>query len=320
VTQLDLSATSTAQARARLLHGDCLDGLARLREQAVAVDLAYLDPPFGVGVTHGARTQRGEERAKKTSAAYDDAWTGIEPFLASLSARLGALRDVLSPRATVYLHLDHRTVHEAKVAADRVFGREAFRGEIVWVPGNGARTSKAWGATHQTILVYTADDRRDPASPRWTFHADRVREPYAEGSASEHFKHVDAEGRRWRERTVMLASGPKTYRYEMSRGRRMGTVWTDCPSMAANTPRAKETTGYPHQKPESLLERLVQASSDEGDVVLDPFCGSGTTLAVAARLGRRAIGCDASPLAIETTTARLARQGIAADVERVSRL
>lgn len=312
-----MSQPAPAAPRARLLHGDCLLGLARLRDEGVAVDLAYLDPPFGVGTTHGARTRDGEARASRTTAAYDDAWTGIEPFLAALEARLAALRAVLSPRASVYLHLDLRTVHDAKVAADRVFGRDAFRGEIVWVPGNGARSAKAWGATHQTILVYTADARRDPATPRWVFHADRVREPYAEGSASEHFKHVDADGKRWRERTVTLASGPKTYRYEMSRGRRMGTVWSDCPSMSANTPRAKQTTGYPHQKPEGLLERIVQASSDEGGVVLDPFCGSGTTLAVAARLGRRAIGCDASPLAVETTAARLARQGVAIDVERV---
>jgi site-specific DNA-methyltransferase (adenine-specific) len=306
-----------APARPRVFHGDNLAALARLREEGAAVDLAYLDPPFGVGTTHGARTREGEERARRTSAAYDDAWDGIERFLEALEARLVAVRAILSARATMYLHLDHRAVHDAKVASDRVFGRGAFRGEIVWVPGNGARSSKAWGATHQTILVYTADDRRAPDAPRWIFHADAVREPYADGSAAEHFKHVDAEGRRWRERTVVLASGPKTYRYEMSRGRRMGTVWTDCPSMSANTPRARETTGYPHQKPEKLLERLVRASTDEGDVVLDPFCGSGTTLAVAARLGRRAIGCDASPLAIDTTRARLDAAGIDSDLERL---
>ncbi len=304
-------------APARLLHGDCLAGCARLAAEGIEIDLVYLDPPFGVGVVHGARTRAGEERGRRTSAAYEDAWEGVDRFVASLEERLAALRTILSARASVYLHLDHRAVHDAKVAADRVFGRAAFRGEIVWVPGNGARSSKAWSATHQTILVYTADARRDPAKPAWVFHAEEVREPYAAGSAAEHFDKVDGEGKRWRERTVMLATGPKTYRYEMSRGRRMGTVWSDCPSMAANTPRARETTGYPHQKPEKLLERIVRASSDVGATVLDPFCGSGTTLAVAARLGRRALGCDASALAIDTTRARLARLGLEVDVERL---
>jgi site-specific DNA-methyltransferase (adenine-specific) len=312
-----VSQLALPSARARLLHGDCLAGCARLRDEGVEVDLVYLDPPFGVGTTHGARTRAGEERARRTSAAYDDAWEGVDRFVAALEARLEAIRAILSPRASVYLHLDHRAVHDTKVAADRVFGRAAFRGEIVWVPGNGARSSKAWSATHQTILVYTADARRDPDKPAWVFHAEEVREPYADGSAAEHFDKVDAEGKRWRERTVMLASGPKTYRYEMSRGRRMGTVWSDCPSMAANTPRAKETTGYPHQKPEKLLERILRASSDPGATVLDPFFGSGTTLAVAARLGRRPVGCDTSPLAIDTARARLVRGGVEVDVETV---
>ena len=171
-----------------------------------------------------------------------------------------------------------------------------------------ARSRKAWGASHQTILVYSR-------GPEFIFHVDdpAVREPYAEGSAATHFKHVDAEGRRYRERTIVLASGPKTYRYPIDRGRRLGTVWTDIPAMAANTPIARETTGYPHQKPEKLLERIIRASSDEGSLVGDLFCGSGTTLAVAARLGRRALGCDASELAIDVTRKRLTAAGLAVE-------
>ncbi|MBI2388938.1 MAG: site-specific DNA-methyltransferase [Deltaproteobacteria bacterium] len=287
-----------------LHEGDNLVVGRALVERGVAFDLLYVDPPFGVGSKHGARTRAGEERASRSSVAYDDAWEGIDAFLAALEPRVSLFRELLSERGTLYLHLDHRTVHEAKVLCDRVFGREAFRGEIVWVPGNGARSRKAWGASHQTILVYTRTDR-------FLFHADdpALREPYAEGSAATHFKHVDGEGRRFRERTIQLASGPKTYRYPIDHGRRLGTVWTDAPAMAANTPLSRETTGYPHQKPEKLLDRIVRASSDEGSLVGDLFCGSGTTLAVAAKLGRRAIGCDASPLAIEITRARLARLG-----------
>ncbi len=302
------------ESRARLLHGDNLDVARRLAAERVEIDLIYLDPPFGVGVRHGARTREGEARGDRSSIAYEDAWEGIDRFLASIEPRIDAFRALLSKRGTLYLHLDHRAVHEAKVACDRVFGREAFRGEIVWVPGNGARSRSSWGASHQTILVYTKDARKNGD---WIFHADdpALREPYAEGSASTHFTHVDEHGRRFRERTIQLASGPKTYRYPMDRGRRMGTVWTDAPAMAANTPLSRETTGYPHQKPEKLLERLIRASSDEGSLVADFFCGSGTTLAVATKLGRRALGCDASPLAIETTRRRLAALEVTLEVE-----
>lgn len=282
-------------------HGDNLEVGRALLARPERFDLVYVDPPFGVGARHGARTRAGEARAARTSVAYDDAWTGIDAFLHALEPRLALFRELLSDAGTLYLHLDHRTVHEAKVLCDRVFGRGAFRGELIWVPGNGARTRKAWGATHQTILVYTR-------TADFIFNADDLREPYAQGSAATHFTHVDADGRRWRERTVQLASGPKTYRYPMDRGRRLGTVWTDIPSMAANTPIAKETTGYPHQKPEKLLERIVRASSLPGSRVGDFFCGSGTTLAVADALGRDAVGCDASALAVETTRARLARR------------
>lgn len=282
-----------------LHHGDNLLVCRELLGRNVRCDLVYVDPPFGVGTTHGARTRSGEARAERSSVAYDDAWSGIDPFLAALEPRIALFRDLLTERGTLYVHLDHRAVHETKVLCDRVFGRSAFRGEIIWVPGNGARSRKAWGASHQTILVYTRTDD-------FIFNVDELREPYAEGSAATHFKHVDEEGRRWRERTVMLATGPKTYRYPMDRGRRLGTVWTDIPAMAANTPIAKETTGYPHQKPKKLLERIIRASSVPGSWVGDFFCGSGTTLAVAQALGRNAVGCDASPLAIETTRGRLA--------------
>ena len=300
----------------RLFHGDNLEVARRCVDEGLAFDLIYLDPPFGIGTTHGARTRIGESRAHKTSIAYDDEWHGIDAFLAALELRLIAFRALLSPRATMYMHLDHRTVHEAKVLCDRVLGRDAFRGEIVWAPGNGARTRTSWGATHQTLLVYTADARRAPNPPRWIFHADDplLREPYADNSSARHFRERD--GVRVRERTVQLASGPKTYRYEHAHGRRLGTVWTDAPAMAANTPQSKQTTGYPHQKPEKLLERVLRASSDEGSLVFDPFCGSGTTLVVAARLGRRVVGCDAGGLAIEVARRRLALERIEVDVER----
>ncbi len=289
-----------------LVHGDAIDACRTL---ARPFDLVYLDPPFNVGGRFTARTRAGERRGRAVAAsgpdAYGDAWGGIEGFLAMLEPRLAAVRDCLSPHATLWLHLDQRTVHEAKGVCDRLFGRGAFRGEVIWVPGNGARRSRGPAMTHQTLLVYTRDARAEGAFT-WNDDDPAMREPFAETSRARHFHHVDADGRRYRERVI----AGKAYRYYEDVGRRLGSVWTDCPAMVANTPLCAEATGYPTQKPEKLLERIVRASSAPGDTVADLMCGSGTTLVVAARLGRRAVGGDASPRAIATTTERLERAGV----------
>ena len=120
-----------------------------------------------------------------------------------------------------------------------------------------------------------------------------------------HFNNVDADGRRYRDRTV----GGRTYRYYADEGRAIGSVWTDCPSMAANTPLRAETTGYPTQKPLKLLDRVIRAASDPGSLVVDPFCGSGTTLVAAAAAGRRFVGLDVGELAIRVSRARLDEAG-----------
>jgi site-specific DNA-methyltransferase (adenine-specific) len=210
------------------------------------------------------------------------------------------MRDAMTAVGSAWLHLDYRAVHDAKVVADRVFGRGAFRGEIVWVPGNGARGRKGPSVTHQTILVYSRG--RDMI---WNVDDPALREPFAETSQRMHFGNVDAEGRRYRERVI---SG-KTYRYYADQGRKLGSVWTDCPAMSANTPLDREATGYPTQKPLTLLDRILRASTTEASRVLDPMCGSGTTLVAAARLGRSAVGIDQSPLACEIATRRLRNPG-----------
>jgi site-specific DNA-methyltransferase (adenine-specific) len=311
---------------ARLFHGDALDAAAVLAREGARADLVYVDPPFGVGKVHGARRTAGQSRASNEAAAYYDAGLvgdGLESFLEMLMPRLAAMHALLSARGTLYVHLDHRSVHHVKVRADEAFGRASFRGEIIWSPGNGARSRTAWGATHQTILVYSRDGRPTPKPAPWIFHADapELREPYAEGSAKQHFRSTrDADGNelRVRERTVMLKDGPKTYRYPIDRGRRLGTVWTDVSSMSANTPLSPETTGYPHQKPLALLRRIVAASSDPDSLVVDLFAGSGSTLVAALDAGRRAIGCDASPVAIETIERRLVGRGFGCRIERLS--
>jgi site-specific DNA-methyltransferase (adenine-specific) len=276
-----------------LARGDCLTLIGEAA-RAGRFDLVYVDPPFDTRVRHRARGDRGHRAHGET--AYTDSWGGIDAFIAMLGPRLAAMRDAMSERGALYLHLDYRAVHEAKVLADGIFGRAAFRGEIVWVPGNGARGSRGPSVTHQTILIYARG--KDLI---WNADDEALREPYAETSRRMHFARKDAQGRAFRERTL----GGKTYRYYADSGRRRGSVWTDLPAMRANTPLLGEATGYPTQKPEALLERIVRASSLPDSRVLDPMCGSGTTLVVAKRLGRKVAGIDASAVAYGIAAKRL---------------
>ncbi len=284
-----------------LFLGDAARVCELLAGRSERLELIYLDPPYSVGSTMHTRDRRGQARGRKQARsgrdAYDDR-DDVETLIQHLEPRLAAVRDLLSDRGALYLHLDHRAVHEAKVAADRVFGRPAFAGEIIWTPGNGCRGARGFAVTHQTILVYARRRRNE-----LLFQVDHplLREPYAKTSLKMHFKHEDRDGRRYRERTIR----GKTYRYYADQGRRIGSVWTDAPAMVANTPLRRESTGYPTQKPCRLLERIIRASSRVGDTVADLMCGSGTTLDVAAATGRRFIGGDSSPIAIEITRQRL---------------
>jgi len=279
--------------RGQLAHGDCLTVLTELGGNP-SFDLAYMDPPFNAGGERGARQKQGERASG--ALAYRDAWGGLDAFLEMLEPRLVQVRDALSPVGSLWLHLDYRAVHDAKVLADRVFGRAAFQGEVIWVPGNGGKRRSGPSVTHQTLLVFARG--KDMI---WNGDDPALRERHAETSLRMHFNNVDADGRKYRDRTV----AGKTYRYYADLGRRIGSVWTDCPSMRANTPLIKEATGYPTQKPESLLTRIVRAASLPNSRVLDPMCGSGTTLVVAERLGRSWLGIDRGELAIRTAKTRL---------------
>ncbi len=290
-----------------LWHGDAAavcDALA----SDVRFDLVYLDPPYSVGATMAMREKSGEARGRRRPTSGRDAYTDtgdVDALVAMLSRVLERVRSRMTDDAALYLHMDWRAVHEAKIALDRLFGKRAYAGEVVWQPGNGSRGARGFSVTHQTILIYAA---REKKRLRFAVNHPLLREPFAETSLAMHFTNLDDSGRRYRERTI----AGKAYRYYADEGRRLGSVWSDIPGMVANTPLRAEATGYPTQKPEKLLERIVRASSVEGDTVCDPMCGSGTTLTVAARLGRRFIGIDASDVAIETSRARLAGLGIEA--------
>ena len=301
----------------RVLRCDAVDLGAHVREESA--ELAYLDPPFSIGAELVARTKKGEGRGRRSAQAgpfaYDDRWPSLDAYLLWLEPRVAVARSLLSREGTLWLHLDQRAVHEAKTLCDRVFGRTSFLSEVIWVPGNGAKSRRGPGVSHQTLLLYAK-------TREFVWNADDpvLRAPFAETSLSMHFRRKDASGRRFRERAI----GGKTYRYYADAGRALGSVWTDCPAMVANTPLCDEGTGYPTQKPQKLLDRIVRASTTPGGLVIDPFCGSGTTLLAAALAGREAVGGDIGALAVKTTTQRLKRAGIEVDaatgsVERAQR-
>ena len=289
-----------------LLHADAARACAAL-PKSVRFDLVYLDPPYGVGTVMTARTKKGEARGRKRAEsgpdAYDDGMP-IDELVTMVAGAAAAIQGRMAAHAALLIHLDHRAVHEVKVACDGVFGRGAFAGEIIWEPGNGARGS-GLPSTHQTILVY-ARRPSDKKHLRWSTASPLLREPFASTSLAMHFKKRDEAGRLYRERTI----GKKTYRYYADEGRRLGSVWTDIPAMAANTPLLREGTGYPTQKPVRLLERIIVAASEPGETIADLMCGSGTTLVAAAKHGRRFVGGDRSELAIQTTERRLEREGL----------
>jgi site-specific DNA-methyltransferase (adenine-specific) len=237
-----------------LIEGDNLDVMAELPE--AMFDMAYLDPPFNTGT----RRHRGE-------LGYADAFADHAAFLLP---RLERTRELLAPHGTLYLHLDYRESHRAKLALDELFGPECFLNELIWAYDYGGRPKGRWPAKHDTILVYVRD--RD----RYHFNDDEVdREPYmAPGLV-----------------------GPE----KAARGKRPSDVWwhTIVPT------NSREKTGYPTQKPAGIVRRMVAASSRPGGWCLDPFAGSGTLGAVCGPLGRRFVLIDSNPAAIAVTVRRL---------------
>jgi DNA modification methylase len=271
-----------------LAHADAGDLLALL--PAASIDLVYLDPPFGTGITR--RGRRG--------AGYADALpSGIPGYITWLRTLLAECHRVLRPSASLFLHLDWRASHRARVLLDELFGEQCFRNEIIWHYGlGGAAPSDAFARKHDTILFYA----RSAAS---IFHPERG--PVTAAMDAK-YAHVDELGRRYQN-----AHGR---RYYLQGGKRLDDVW-ELPAIA---PTSRERVGWPTQKPLALLERIVRAACDPGACVLDPCCGSGTSLVAAAGLGMRAVGGDRAQEAVELTATRLAALTAAAQARPIVRV
>ena len=271
-------------------------------DKAGGLKLVYIDPPFDVGSDFSMDIEVGDDSVKKKPSvieevAYRDTWgKGIDSYASMIYSRIRLIHSLLADDGSIYVHVDYRTSAMVKLILDEIFGSERFRGWLVWSIGSGAKGRQQWSNQHNDIFCYSKGDN-------FTFnHSDsELREPFAELSTSMHFNKVDEDGRKYRERIV----NGKSYIYYAEDGKLVGSVWNDISSMAANSPILNESVGYPTQKPEKLLSRIIKASTNPGDLVGDFFCGSGTTLAVAEKLGRKWIGSDLGRFSIHTTRKRL---------------
>jgi site-specific DNA-methyltransferase (adenine-specific) len=276
---------SAAQGRAAPLEGVLLDdNLRALRKLPDGcVDLVYIDPPFGtqqvrtlgsIRTGSGAKARKGfagriyQFEVVSTYGYSDD--MALPDYLSFLYERLAEIHRVLAPTGSLYLHLDFHAVHYARLLLDELFGPERFLNEIIWAYDYGGRPRDRWPKKHDNILWYSK-------SAKWTFNTEEIdRVPYmAPGLV-----------------------GPE----KAARGKLPTDTWwlTIVPT------NSRERTGYPTQKPLKLLERVVRASSNPGDLVADFFCGSGTTGVAAKNLGRRYLLVDDNPDAIRITNERLA--------------
>ncbi|MCY4183463.1 MAG: site-specific DNA-methyltransferase [Gammaproteobacteria bacterium] len=303
-----------------LYYGDCLEVMRDWPGQWV--DLIYLDPPFNSKANYNQTFGRGNGVPAQVRA-FTDTWIwgeaaqervgrlrravnnpaykvvcglaatigecGMLAYLSYMAERLAEMKRLLKPTGSIYLHCDPSASHYLKILMDGIFGANNFQNEFVWYYSGGGASKKRWARKHDTIFFYTKGSN-------WTFNADDVRVPY-----------------KW-DQGQKRADGSER---DLKKGKLADDVWQHHSLM----PWSKEYLGYGTQKPKKLLERIIKASSNKRDIVLDPFCGGGTTLMAAANHGRRWIGIDISPRAVDLIKSRrfsdssILTHGIPADLE-----
>jgi DNA modification methylase len=278
----------------RLIYGDNLSSMAALLpEHEGRIHLIYADPPFFTNKKFSARIGRGEDSRKpgqwQMAEGYHDHWDGLDSYLDFLYQRLAIMYRLLAPNGTLYLHLDWHADSYARLLLDELFGAEHLLNEIIWAYHGPSPIRRAFNRKHDTILAYVKNDD-------YIFNVDAVREPYNENTVK------------------TFNSSPKAgfgKVPDLERGK-VPEDWWYFPVVAR---LHSERTGYPTQKPIALLERIVLASSNPGDLVADFFSGSGTTPFVASKHGRRFIACDDTFRAVHTTRSRLTNLAAAFSLE-----
>ena len=309
-----------------IICGDCLDRMGHIPDEVV--DLIYLDPPFFSGKSYDliwgdskatiksfedaafykkVCGRCGKDWGKKDNGddyeqckdplckaplneAKDVRMNDVAVYTAWLKDRLWECKRVLKPTGSIYVHLDWHAVHYVKVAMDDIFGYDNFRNDITWCYSRpSAPNQKQLSRCHDTILWYSKGDK-------WVFNGDDIRIPYAKSS-------IDRAG--YGAKASKMAGGVgKEAVVELKAGGKLPEDWWNIPMLKGNS---KERIGYPTQKPEALLERIILASSNKGDLILDPFCGCGTTITVAQRLDRKWVGIDIEPLSCTIQQIRMER-------------
>jgi DNA modification methylase len=275
----------------KLILGDNLEILKNIPDETI--DLIYLDPPFfsnrNYEVIWG---DEGEIRS------FQDRWAGgIDHYIGWLYERVEQMHRVLKSTGSIYLHCDwHADAYIRVDILDKIFGMGNFRNEIVWCYSIGGKSKKTFGRKHDTVWFYTKSHKND-----YVFNGKDASVPRKPNT---HMKTgADIDGREFQEKKD--AKTGKVYRYYLDEGKIAEDYWTDIETLNRED---RERIGYPTQKPEALLERIIKTSSNKGDVVLDPFMGGGTTIAAADKLGRQWISIDQSPMAVKVTEFRLEKQ------------
>ncbi len=259
-------------------------------EKQGGIKLIYIDPPFDVGADFSMKINIGDDEFTKQpnvleELAYRDTWgKGADSFIAMMYERLMLMRDLLADEGVIFVHCDYRVNSYIRLILDELFGKDNFVNEIIWCTTGASRVDKNFPRKHDTILFYSK-------SKDYIFNKDEIRIPYAEGSLDR------------ANRNVIATGGMDFDKIELNEGGKVPEdFWLDI-QRAARYPG--EVVGYPTQKSLKLLERVIKVSSNPGDLVCDFFCGSGTTLAVAEKLGRKWIGSDLGKFAIHTTRKRI---------------
>jgi adenine-specific DNA-methyltransferase len=345
-----LTGRGETEWRNRLIWGDKKYVLpSLLQEFANSVDLIYIDPPFDTGEDFSYLIEVPDHQVDTTSftklpsiieqKAYRDTWgaaqTHLDSYLRWSYETFVFLEKLLKTTGTIYIHLDWHVGHYVKLLADEVFGRENFRGEIIWQRFRFHADAKRFGMVHDTIYQYSKSDDFTFAKQIGSWNKEYIDSHFKRDSDGRLYRLSDSTapgegpprnfggrilkpplGTHWRwtqenidklikeGRIVFTGAGTPAVKWYLDEkeGPTVHSIWTDIPPV---NPQAKERLGFPTQKPEALLERIIKASSIEDDLVLDCFCGSGTTAATAEKLGRRWIACDLSRFAIHTTRKRL---------------
>jgi len=267
-----------------ILYGDCLDKMKEIDKNSI--DLIYLDPPF---FTQKSHTLTNRERSKEFS--FDDIWSTNRAYAIFLEERISIMKELLKDTGSIFIHCDKSAEHIVRTILDKLFGSKNFQSEIIWTYKRWSNSKKGLLSAHQNIYFYskTKDFKFNKIYTAYseTTNIDQILQRRTRDKDNKSVYDLDENG------------NPKLS--DKKKGVPLSDVW-DIPYL---NPKAKERVGYPTQKPLLLLERIIKLCSDEGDIILDPFCGSGTTCVASKLLNRKYIGIDKSLEAVKLTLNRL---------------